>query len=274
MTMRQPADRQFPIVDDVGEIVSIDVIAIPNAALDEASAAADAALSKLADEDPDFVAGAAHASVPALLQPLVWLPGAVPLSKRFLALYVRWKAGGHRKGLAGSQAGQELLARLRQLGGDVEAIQRNPDASLYRPALLDASGDPADAAFTGPILAPGDRRVPFINIFTTTPDRQQRLLDATSAIMPVATRHPGYLRTALHLSLDGERLANYGQYQSLSQIRAMYFYLETFLRFAAILFKDVTRPASLLGREWRLGGRKLGTFPRLRCYRVTSTCVG
>ncbi len=264
----QDGDR-VAIVATASEIVGIDVIDVPAVALPAASALCDAALSRLAAEDPDFVAGAAHASLPALRQPLVWLPGAVPLSRRFVAMYIRWRADGHRRGLAGSVAGLELIDALRRLGAEVDPILTHPEASLYRPALLDASGDEADTTWPGPILASDGRRVPFINIFTTTPERQARLLEATSAIMPVAVRHPGYLRTALHVSLDGQRLANYGQYRSLSQIRAMYFHLETFLRFAAILFKDVTRPTRLFGREWQLMGRPIGTFPRLRCYAVT-----
>jgi len=264
---------RFPIVDDPDEIVGIDVIALPSRRLEPALGLAEAALTMIAQADDDFIAGAVHASLAPWRQPLVWLPGAVPLTQRFLAIYTRWRAGGHRRGLAGSQAGRTLLNGLGQLGADSGRILSNPAASLYRPVLLDASGDADDGDWPGPIIDRTDARASFINIFRTTPERQQRLLEATRAIMPVATVHPGYRRTALHLGLDGHRLANYGQYATVAQIRSMYFHAETAKRFAAILAADVTEPATAFGHPLRLAGRPIGTPPRLRCYDVTAVAL-
>jgi hypothetical protein len=262
-----------PIISDRDEVVSIDVFSVPGPDLAELAGRSVETLAEIAIEDGDFIAGATHASLPALQQPLFWLPGAVPLRRRFVAIYGRWRASGHRVGLAGSAAGRALLRALAPDSPDAAAVLADPAASLYRPALLDVSGDDASLHWPGPVIVPGGGQAQFINIFRTTPDRQARLLEATSAIMPVATRHPGYLRTALHLSLDGYKLANYGQYRSVAQIRAMYFHAETARRFGSILFQDVTEPAVIFGRSWSWRGRPIGTTPRLRCYDVVSTAL-
>lgn len=274
MVKDHPEQHPVPIVPDRDEVVSIDVLSVPAANLAELVARTAETLGEIAVQDMDFVAGATHSSLPALQQPLAWLPGAVPLRRRFIAIYARWRADGHGAALSGSAAGRALLRLMAADSPDAAAVLADPSASLYRPALLDASGDSASPHWPGPIIEPDNGRAQFINIFRTTPDRQARLLEATTAIMPVATRHPGYLRTALHISLDGRRLANYGQYQSVAQIRGMYFHAETARRFGAILLQDVMEPAVILGRRWNWRGQPIGTTPRLRCYDVVSMAFG
>lgn len=267
---RLKAAETMAVVARDDEVVSIDVFSIPASETACSGERAIAALREIAQFDRDFIAGAVHVSLPPWRQPLAWLPGAVPLRRRFIAIYARWRAEGRRLGIAGSAPGREWLADLSQHSAEASQTLATPEASLYRPALLDASGETKSEPQSGPVIDAANPRAQFINVFQTTPDRQARLLAETTAIMPVATAHPGYLRTALHLSLDGRRLVNYGQYRELRQIRGMYFHLETARRFAAILLRDVTRPSILFGRRWNWRGRPLGTPPRLRCYDVAA----
>lgn len=281
--MGKPTDvRSFAIIDDPREVVSIDVLDVPRVGFGPLVGAATRLMEAAAGADPDFIAGAVHRSLPPLRQPLVWLPGAVPLGRRQVALYARWRSDGQRRGFAGSPAARRILRDLvAPLSADAAGLLDDGAASLYAPALLDATGElcPGQADCeagrgVGPLVDAADPRASFINVFRTTPERQERLLQATFAIMPVARRHRGYLRTALHRSLDGTRVANYGQYRTMGDIRGMYLYAETLRRFAAVAFMDATEPARVLGRPLRVLGRPVGTTPRLRCYATAHVALG
>jgi quinol monooxygenase YgiN len=53
-----------------------------------------------------------------------------------------------------------------------------------------------------------------INVFDTTPDQQQALIDQWIRFTDEVKKEPGYLGTALHRSKDGTRVINYAQWRS------------------------------------------------------------
>ncbi|MEU6486520.1 antibiotic biosynthesis monooxygenase family protein [Streptomyces sp. NPDC046887] len=69
----------------------------------------------------------------------------------------------------------------------------------------------------------GDRPVAtLINVFTVPPDRRQELLDLLGRATEETMRHqPGFLRANFHVSLDGERVVNYAQWETEEHYRAM-----------------------------------------------------
>ena len=216
--------------------------------------------------DPDFVAGAVHNGLPASDQPLHEL-GWVPNKEAWVAIYAQWKDSGRRKGLTGTNQGVAILKKMAKLSPWAKSMIDNPLASLYQPTLLDATGEHCNRKVckaglgVGPIVDENNPKAGFINIFVTTPDRQEKLLQTTNAILPVVRHHAGYLTTALHRSLDGKRVANYGQYQKFRQVSDMYFHFRTFLAFGAVLVKDVTSPLFCFGIC-------IGDHPILRTYTI------
>lgn len=271
---RLPRGRSLAIVDDPRTIATIDVLETAAADADRLLRLA-TALLQIAAAAPDFLGGAVHRGLPPQDQPLVWLPGAVPPRRRFVALYARWRADGRRLGFAGVPGGHTFLSDMATLTPAARAILDRPEASLYIPTLLDAAGELCAAQSDcgagrgiGPLIDDANPRAQFINVFKTTPERQEALLQATYAIMPIARAHRGYLRTALHRSLDGMKVANYGQYRDVADIRAMYLHLRTAAAFGGLLLKDVTEPAALLGVPLSWRGSPVGSTPRLRCYDV------
>lgn len=71
-------------------------------------------------------------------------------------------------------------------------------------------------------ISRGGDVVTLINVFTVTPENQQRLLDllveATEAVM---NGLPGFVSANMHKSLDGTRVVNYAQWRSKEAFEAM-----------------------------------------------------
>ena len=63
--------------------------------------------------------------------------------------------------------------------------------------------------------------VTLINAFTVAPEDQQRLLDLLAEATETVIRVTGFLSANLHKSLDGTRVANYGQWRSREDFEAM-----------------------------------------------------
>lgn len=61
-----------------------------------------------------------------------------------------------------------------------------------------------------------------INVFTVAPDKQQELVtllvDATQQTM---RRLPGFISANIHRSLDGKKVVNYAQWESMADFEAM-----------------------------------------------------
>jgi hypothetical protein len=169
------------------------------------------------------------------------------------AIYSRWDLAYARRGYAAHPATAAILASITEvLTPDAAAMLHSPESSLYRLALDDARHPGAV-----PALGPGEPPT-FVNVFRTEPARQARLLAATTAVLPVARGHRGYLTTALHTSLDGRRLANIAQYETFADMWRMYLHPRTALRFAGVGLSG--------GPAWRRGRLQL---PELHTYHCT-----
>lgn len=259
------AHEQFQIVAHPKQIASIDVFVTKPKHQKKVRNLANQLLLA-AQSDPDFIAGAVHVGLPASDQPLHQL-GWVPNSEAWIAIYAQWHKTKRKKGLTGTAKGIALLKKIATMSPWARSMLKNPLASLYQPMLLDSTGEHCKRKVckagvgVGPIIDESNKLAGFINIFDTTPDRQKKLLHTTQEILPIVRHHKGYLTTALHRSLDGKRVANYGQYQTYLQISEMYYYFRTFLAFGAVLFKNVTKPLVCFGVC-------VGDHPRLRTYTI------
>ena len=62
----------------------------------------------------------------------------------------------------------------------------------------------------------------FINVFTVSPENQQRLIDLLTQATDLSVRHAqGFVSSALHRSLDGIKVTIYAQWQSMEAYQAM-----------------------------------------------------
>lgn len=59
-----------------------------------------------------------------------------------------------------------------------------------------------------------------INVFETTPDQQQALIDQWMRFTETVRNEPGYIGTALHKSADGTRVINYAHWRSQADFDA------------------------------------------------------
>jgi len=62
--------------------------------------------------------------------------------------------------------------------------------------------------------------VTLINVFETTPEKQQELIDQWVRFTEAVRNEPGYLGTALHKSTDGTRVINYAHWRSQADFDA------------------------------------------------------
>jgi quinol monooxygenase YgiN len=56
--------------------------------------------------------------------------------------------------------------------------------------------------------------VTLINVFETTPEQQQQVVDSWLRAVELSQNDPGIIAAALHKSLDGTRVINYAQWRS------------------------------------------------------------
>lgn len=64
--------------------------------------------------------------------------------------------------------------------------------------------------------------VTLINVFTVEPERQQELVDLlVDATRKTMSRLHGFVSANIHVSLDGRHVANYAQWTSEADFRAM-----------------------------------------------------
>ena len=62
----------------------------------------------------------------------------------------------------------------------------------------------------------------FINVFTVSPDNQQKLIDLLTQATDLSVRHAkGFVSAALHRGLDGTKVTMYAQWQSMEAYQAM-----------------------------------------------------
>ncbi|OUS95139.1 antibiotic biosynthesis monooxygenase [Rhodococcus sp. NCIMB 12038] len=66
-----------------------------------------------------------------------------------------------------------------------------------------------------------DDVVTLVNVFTVTPETQQRLVELLGRATEEVMRHrPGFVSANIHAGLDGTRVANYAQWRSVEDFRA------------------------------------------------------
>jgi len=71
-------------------------------------------------------------------------------------------------------------------------------------------------------IVTGTDRLTLINVFETTPETQQRLIDITKEqIEQTVGKLPGLISANLHASRDGLRVVNYAQWESVDAWKAM-----------------------------------------------------
>lgn len=260
--------QQLQITADSNTIATIDVFEVEPEDLSRTLAVAVALLKEAEANNRSFIAGAVHRGLQRSEQPLSFIPGFVP-NKAWVAIYAQWRGqDADKRGLAGTTEAVVLLKEASRYAPHATEIIEHPESSYFKPTLLDASGelcggeDCDKGKNVGPVISSENPVAQFINVFPTSPDRQIKLLETTYSIMPVARKHKGYLRTALHQSIDGKKVANYGQYQSSNQISGMYFHFRTLMAFGQVFFKGVTPPL------YCFLGLCIGDYPRLRTYSV------
>jgi len=72
------------------------------------------------------------------------------------------------------------------------------------------------------VIDPESDFVTFVNVFTAGSDDQQRLVDLlTEFIEDTASQAPGFLSSSIHRSLDGVRVLNYAQWESVEAVETL-----------------------------------------------------
>jgi quinol monooxygenase YgiN len=71
-------------------------------------------------------------------------------------------------------------------------------------------------------ITPGTALLTLVNVFETTPETQQQLLDVlTAATDAEMSKQPGFVSANLHASRDGLRVVNYAQWESTEAFEMM-----------------------------------------------------
>ncbi len=70
------------------------------------------------------------------------------------------------------------------------------------------------------LLTKESHLVTLINVFETTPEQQQALIDQWVRFTQEVRSEPGYVGTALHKSTDGTRVINYAHWRSQADFDA------------------------------------------------------
>jgi hypothetical protein len=73
-----------------------------------------------------------------------------------------------------------------------------------------------------PIITNDPTIITQINVFTTTPENQQALIDILAEAARCASEVTGWRSASLHVSLDGTRVANYAQADSPEAMKAVF----------------------------------------------------
>ena len=71
-------------------------------------------------------------------------------------------------------------------------------------------------------IATGNQLATLINVFTVSPENQQRLVDMLIEATQKTMRHvPGFISASFHKSADGTRVVNYAQWRRKEDFEAM-----------------------------------------------------
>lgn len=79
-----------------------------------------------------------------------------------------------------------------------------------------------EGTFTMVTISTAKNMLTLINVFTVKPEHQQQLLDIlVEADQTVMKNLPGYISANFHRSLDGTKVTNYTQWESMEALDAM-----------------------------------------------------
>jgi quinol monooxygenase YgiN len=68
----------------------------------------------------------------------------------------------------------------------------------------------------------GSSLLTLINVFTVEPEKQQKLITLLIEATEQTMKHmPGFVSANIHRSLDGKKVVNYAQWESLAAFEAM-----------------------------------------------------
>ena len=71
-------------------------------------------------------------------------------------------------------------------------------------------------------ITPHTKQCTLINVFTVSPEQQQELVDTlVAATEQVIRALPGFISANIHKSVDGVRVTNYAQWESVAALEAM-----------------------------------------------------
>jgi quinol monooxygenase YgiN len=71
-------------------------------------------------------------------------------------------------------------------------------------------------------ITSGRKILTLINVFTVKPEHQQQLVDVlVEADTSIIKKIPGYISASIHRSIDGTRVTNYAQWESVEALEAM-----------------------------------------------------
>jgi len=71
-------------------------------------------------------------------------------------------------------------------------------------------------------ISPSRKLVTLINVFTTEPANQERVLDLLTRATETSVQHaPGFVSASLHRGLDGTKVTMYTQWRSVEEYETM-----------------------------------------------------
>jgi quinol monooxygenase YgiN len=71
------------------------------------------------------------------------------------------------------------------------------------------------------IIEPNAPLTTLINVFETTPDTQQQVVELLIAATEQISKMPGFRSANFHCSTDGQRVVNYAQWTNAESMRSM-----------------------------------------------------
>jgi quinol monooxygenase YgiN len=136
------------------------------------------------------------------------------------------------KSTEGSVQDPELMEKTDQPRPN--ELRSTPNAHTSRRGFVAVAALTALALKTRALVAQSQRRtgmqvmiregnapVTLINVFTVEPAQQEKLIELLKeGTDSLFSKQPGFVAASFHKSLDGRRVVNYGQWQSLKDIEA------------------------------------------------------
>lgn len=73
-----------------------------------------------------------------------------------------------------------------------------------------------------PTIVKGSEVLTLVNVFTVDPEKQRQLVTLLTDATQLTMRHlPGFISASIHRGLDGRKVVNYAQWESMAAFEAM-----------------------------------------------------